>query len=47
MAPNAAPGLFLGWRIDSGMRYLGGVKIIDYDAVRKRGFDPRHFKVVH
>ena len=47
MAPNAAPGFFLGWRIDSGIRYLGGVEIIDCDAVRKEGFDPRHFKVVH
>ena len=46
MAPNAAPGLFLGWRMESGMRYLGAVKVIDYDAVRSKGFDPRCFKVV-
>ena len=46
MAPNAAPGLFLGWKLESGLRYLGAVRIINYDAVRSKGFDPRCFRVV-
>ena len=46
MAPNAAPGIFLGWRIDFGMRYRGALKIIDYDMVRAVGFNPQRFKTI-
>ena len=30
LEPNMAPGLFLGWRIDSGLRYRNVTRILDY-----------------
>ena len=32
-----APGLFLGWRIDSGFRYRYVTKVLDYQEYRTRG----------
>ena len=32
--PNMAPGLFMGWRIDSGLRYRGVLKVLDYQEYR-------------
>ena len=29
-----APGLFMGWRIDSGLRYRGVLKVLDYQEYR-------------
>ena len=37
LEPNMAPGLFLGWRIDSGLRYRNVVKVLDYTEFRTRG----------
>ena len=37
LEPNMAPGLFLGWRIDSGFRYRYVVRILDYQEFRTRG----------
>ena len=37
LEPNMAPGLFLGWRIDSGLRYRNVVKVLDYTEYRTRG----------
>ncbi|CAE7028491.1 GIP [Symbiodinium sp. CCMP2592] len=33
-AKEAASGLFLGWRIDAGMRYRNVVKVLDYNDFR-------------
>ena len=35
--PNMAPALFLGWRVDPGLRYRNVVKVMDYEAFRKDG----------
>ena len=37
LEPNMAPGLFLGWRIDSGLRYRYVTRILDYQEHRTRG----------
>ena len=37
LEPNMAPGLLLGWRIDSGLRYRNVVKVLDYTEFRTRG----------
>ena len=34
--PNMAPGLFLGWRIDPGMRYRNVVRVLDYQEFRNK-----------
>lgn len=34
LRPNAAPGLFLGWRIDPGFRYRYVLKVLDYQDYR-------------
>ena len=35
-APTTRPGLFAGWRVDSGLRYRNVVQVVDYEAVRAR-----------
>ena len=30
LEPNMAPGLFMGWRFDSGLRYRNVIKVLDY-----------------
>ena len=37
LEPNMAPGLFLGWRIDPGMRYRRVLKVMDYQSFRTNG----------
>ena len=37
LEPNMAPGLFMGWRIDPGMRYRRLLKIMDYQSSRTNG----------
>ena len=34
--PNMAPGLFLGWRVDPGMRYRGVLRVMDYTDFREK-----------
>ena len=34
LEPNMAPGLFMGWRIDPGMRYRRVLKVMDYQSFR-------------
>ena len=36
-AGNMAPGLFMGWRIDPGMRYRRVLKVMDYQSFRTNG----------
>ena len=36
LEPNMAPGLFMGWRIDSGLRYRGVLKVLDYQEYRSK-----------
>ena len=33
MIANTKPGFFVGWRLESGLRYRGMLKILDYDSV--------------
>lgn len=35
--PNMAPGLFLGWRIEAGLRYRDVVRVLDYSEYRMSG----------
>ena len=37
LEPNMAPGLFMGWRIDSGLRYRNVVRVLDYAEFRTSG----------
>ena len=37
LEPNMAPGLFMGWRIDPGMRYRRVLKVMDYQSFRTNG----------
>ena len=41
LEPNMAPGLFLGWRIDSGFRCRYVTLVLDYQEYRTRGASPR------
>ena len=36
LEPNMAPGLFMGWRIESGLRYRGVLKVLDYQEYRSK-----------
>ena len=44
--PNTSPGLFVGWRFESGIRYRNVVYIVDYETVRKGDFRWRSAKSV-
>ena len=34
--PTTKPGLFVGWRVDAGLRYREVVQVLDYENVRNR-----------
>ena len=36
LQPNMAPGLFMGWRVDSGLRYRCVVRVMDYQEFRTK-----------
>ena len=36
LEPNMSPGLFLGWRIDPGLRYRGVLRVLDYQEYRAK-----------
>ena len=36
LEPNMSPGLFLGWRIDPGLRYRGVLWVLDYQEYRTK-----------
>mgnify|MGYP003318600937 CR=1 FL=1 len=38
LAPTTSAGLFLGWRLECGLRFRNVLLIANYDAVRERGF---------
>jgi len=44
--PNTVPGLFIGWRIERGIRHRGILYIADYDAFRTKGISPRFVRSV-
>ena len=46
LMPTTAPGLFVGWRLENGIRYRGVLMVADYEAVRTNGFLRRHIKSV-
>ena len=33
MEPTTKPGFLIGWRLESGLRYRGVLRILDYDTV--------------
>ena len=35
LMPNTSPGLFIGWRLESGLRYRGVLYVADYEIVRE------------
>ena len=35
LEPTTKPGFFIGWRLESGLRYRGVLRILDYDTVVK------------
>ena len=41
LMPPTVAGLFVGWRLESGLRFRGVVLIANYDKVRKDGFQNR------
>ena len=41
--PNMAPGLFLGWRVDPGMRYRTVISVMDYADFREK----RNVNAIH
>ena len=46
--PTAKPGLFAGWKLESGLRYRDAVLVLDYDAARHRAhlhWQPKTVKV--
>ena len=36
LGPNMSPGLFLGWRVDPGLRYRGVLRVLDYQEYRTK-----------
>ena len=46
MAPSTRAGLFVGWRLESGLRYRNVVWIADYESCRKGDFNKRFVKSV-
>ena len=45
--PKTSPGLFIGWRLESGLRYRGVLFVADYERVRKGEFDWKRVVAVH
>ena len=35
-----SPGLFIGWELESGLRYRGVLKVMDYESCRTHGWSP-------
>ena len=43
---NTIPGLFVGWRIESGMRYRGVLHILDYERAQTNDFSLRNLRKI-
>ena len=37
-SPTGTPGLFIGWRLENGLRYRNVLLVLDYERTRSRGF---------
>ena len=46
LGPNAIPGLFVGWRIEKGLRYRGILHILDYNRAQTGDFDLRNLRTI-
>ena len=46
LAPTTSPGIFIGWRLESGMRFRNVLLIADYDKVRLGVFKAEYVKKV-
>ena len=44
---NASPGLFVGYRLETGLRYRGVLMIADYETLREDHFEWRRVKSIH
>ena len=42
LEPQSSPGLFVGWRIESGCRYKGVILVADYERLRQGDFSSLH-----
>ena len=47
LMPKTSPGLFVGWCLESGLRYRGVMFIADYETVRHGNFDWKRIVTVH
>ena len=45
--PTTKPGMFAGWKLESGLRYRDAVLVLDYDATRHRAHLHWQPKTVH
>jgi len=46
LMPTTVPGLFLGWRLERGLRFRGVLYIGDYDLIRTKGVLARFIRSV-
>ena len=47
LGANCSPGFFIGWQIESGMRYRGILQVIDYETIRAGRFSIRAIRKPH
>ena len=46
MEPTASPGLFIGWRLESGLRYRDALLVLDYEVARKGSWREDRFQAL-
>ena len=46
LEPRTKPGFFCGWKLEFGARYRGGLLVLDYDFVRRHGFNGKGMRVI-
>ena len=46
MMPRTSPGFFVGWRIESGIRYRGVLHVLDYKQAQQGNLTLSHVKSV-
>ena len=47
LQPRTTPGLFIGWKLESGLRYRGVLLIADYETIRTGKYRWRSVKSLH
>ena len=46
LLPQTSPGIFCGWRLESGMRYRGALQICDYELARAGRFNEHYLRSI-